>query len=106
VDGKGAQLVDLIGGCNVFELLDAGKVVGAFAARCDAYTDGRVLTVTAAGGLPGYDLTAVIDAWMTLQASGPAAARRLECITRRPGLIKKLKAAGYHEAGVVLAKDL
>lgn len=105
VYGTGGQLIDLIAGCALFEVLDGERVVGAFAARRDGFTDGAVLSVTAAGGLPGYDLTAAMDAWMTEQA-GPAQARRLQCITRRPGLIKKLKASGYHVAGVVLAKDL
>lgn len=106
VTGPGGALADMIGGCAVFEVLDGSKVIGAFAARADDYSDGRVLTVTAAGGLPGYDITAAIDAWMTLQATGPAGARRLECITRRPGLIKKLQAAGYHVAGYLMAKDV
>ena len=105
VYGTGGQLIDLIAGCLLFELKnEAGEVVGAFAARCDTYSDGRVMTVTAAGGLPGYDLTAAIDAWMR-EAARDAKARRLQCITRRRGLIKKLKATGYHVAGVILAKD-
>jgi hypothetical protein len=106
VYGTGGRLIDLIAGCLLFELVDGERVVGAFAARCESYSDGRVLTVTAAGGLPGYDLTAAIDDWMTSQARGEAQARRVQCVTRRRGLIKTLKARGYHEAGVILAKDL
>lgn len=104
VYGPSGQLADMLTGCTVFEIVDGARVVGAFAARADRYSDGTVLTVNAAGGLPGYDLTAAMDAWMTLQGAGKA--RRLQCVTQRPGLIKKLKAAGYYVAGTVMAKDL
>ncbi|MDN3921509.1 hypothetical protein [Roseateles violae] len=103
---QGGQLVDLVGGCCLFELWDADRLVGAFAARRDSYSDGAVITVTAAGGLPGYDLTSVIDAWAQLQAVGPGGARALTCTTRRPGLVKKLKRAGYQVAGYVMRKEV
>lgn len=104
--GTGGQVDDLVRGCLVFELLDGDCVVGAFAVQAADYSDGRVLTVTAAGGLPGFDLVGAMDAWMTLQAAGPAGARALTCTTRRPGLVRKLQKAGYHVAGYVLRKDV
>lgn len=105
--GAGAgQVEDMTRGCVLFELVDGGQVVGAFAARSDDYSDGRQLSVTCAGGLPGYDLVGVMDAWMTLQAVGPAGARVLTCTTRRPGLVKRLKRAGYSVAGYVMKKEV
>lgn len=104
--GTGGQVEDMTRGCLVFDLVDGARLVGAFAARCDDYSDGRTLTVTAAGGLPGYDLVGAMDAWMTLQATGPAGARALTCTTRRPGLVRKLQRAGYSIAGYVLRKEV
>lgn len=104
--GAGGQLSDMLGGCAVFEVMNAGNVVGAFAVRADDYSDGRTLTVTAAGGLPGFDLASAIDAWLSLQAVGPAKAHRLTCTTRRPGLVRKLTRAGYQVTGYVLSKEV
>lgn len=104
--GNHGQLADMIGGCAVFELMDGAEVVGAFAAQVHQYSDGRQITVTAAGGLPGYDLVGVMDAWLTLQAAGPVGATALTCTTRRKGLIKRLQRAGYQVAGYVLRKEV
>lgn len=104
--GDTGTLADMIGGCTVFELVDVDKVVGAFAAQIHNYSDGRQISVTAAGGLPGYDLVGAMDAWATLQASGPIGAKALTCTTRRKGLIKRLQRAGYQVAGYVMRKDV
>jgi len=104
--GDGGQLSDLIGGCTVFELVDGDQVVGAFAAQIHSYSDGRQISVTAAGGLPGYDLVGAMDAWVCMQAAGPIGARYLTCTTRRRGLIKRLQRAGYTVAGYVMRKEV
>ena len=98
--------MDMVRGCCVFELWDGARLVGAFAAYRQQYSDGAQFVVTAAGGLPGYDLVGVMDAWLQMQAAGPDGARSLTCTTKRPGLIRRLKRAGYHVAGYVMRKEV
>lgn len=104
--GQGGELADLVRGCCIFEMWDGERLAGAFAAHMDSFSDGRQINVTAAGGLPGYDLVGAIDAWLTLQAAGPGGARALTCTTRRPGLVRRLKRAGYSVAGYVMRKEV
>lgn len=104
--GTGGSVQDMVRGCCVFELWDGERLAGAFAAYRQEFSDGAQLVVTAAGGLPGYDLVGAIDAWLQLQAAGPAGARVLTCTTRRPGLIRRLKRAGYSVAGYVMRKEV
>jgi hypothetical protein len=104
--GEGGQLADLVRGCCIFEMWHGARLVGAFTAHLDSYSDGRQINVTAAGGVPGYDLVGAIDAWLSLQAAGPGGARALTCTTRRPGLVRRLKRAGYTVAGYVMRKEV
>lgn len=103
--GPSASLDDMVRGCKLFELRDGARLVGAFAARASFYSDGPQLCVTAAGGLPGYDLTDAMHAWAIDQAAQHGFIS-LTCTTVRAGLVRKLRRAGYQVAGYVMRKDL
>lgn len=103
VGGPGA-LHELVDGCAVFGLFADGRMVGAFAVEVLDAAAGRVMHVTAAGGLPGYDHTAAIDEWLDREARGHVQARSVRAVTRRPGLVKRLGARGWRVAGYVMER--
>lgn len=103
----GCAVQDLTHGCAVFDLIDAsGAAVGAFAARIDAFSDGKTITVTAAGAQGDSGATEAMTEWLEAQARGPIGARRLTCTTQRRGLVRKLQAQGFRVAGYVMTKDI
>lgn len=108
----GVSLDDMTAGADLFKLTAAGRIVGAFATQVHETWDGRVLFVTAAGGLPGHDLTAAMDAWLEAQARGHVAARELRAVTQRRGMVRRLMRAGWRIAeqddggAVVMTKDV
>lgn len=89
----GAGLGEMVGGCAVFELLDAGQVVGAFAAELLDDVGGKTINITAAGGKPGHDICGALSAWADVQARSLGAVN-VTCETKRRGLVRRLAAAG------------
>lgn len=106
VSGQGSAQ-DLAQGAAVFELLDPeGVRVGAFAVRVDTYSDGRLVTVTAAGGKGDNGATEAMAAWVEDQARYHIKARAVTCTTQRRGLVRRLQGLGYRVAGYVMQKDI
>ena len=103
--GGPCDVRDLIGGCRLFKVSDGAETVGAFVARLDRYSDGATLTVTAAGARPGADMVPALVAWADHEARKNGV-NSLQCITRRPGLVRKLCRAGYEIVGHVLERKL
>lgn len=103
--GGVATVAEMAGGQAVFEVHQAGQLVGAFTLGVQDCADGRLVRCGAAGGLPGYDLLPVMD------QAGQAEARRvgaaaLVCETSRPGMVRRLERRGWRVAGFILRKDL
>lgn len=105
VHGGAPNLADLAANEAVFELVEAGQVVGAFTLGVHEYSDGRVMRCGAAGGRPGHDLVGAMVGF----AEGEArriGARTMVCETRRRGLVRRLQRAGFKVAGFILTKAL
>lgn len=93
-------------GAEVYALDDQdGRTVGAFAMVQTSTQAGDFIDVAAAGGLPGHDLAGDMDAFTTSQARQRGAVG-VRCITRRRGLVERLKREGWTVAGYVLKKDI
>ena len=103
----GSDLAALTDGCATFAMhAPDGRIVGAFALQCLTDDRGTVIHVTAAGGLPGFDLAGDMAAFCEDEARGHVKARAVRCVTRRPGLVKRLKKAGYRVAGYLMEKEI
>lgn len=101
-----ASVDELIGDAAVFEMRDAGRLVGAFALEVQEGGAGRQLHVLAAGGEPGHDLTgAMVDA-VAREAREHVGAGAIGCTTKRRGLVKRLQAEGFEVAGFILRKKV
>lgn len=107
VDAITGSVAAMVEGCALFEVIDAtGQAVGAFALRVDDYPDGRALTVTAAAATTASGATETMAAWCEAQARDHIRANVLTCTTARPGLVRRLKRAGFSVAGYVLKKEI
>lgn len=104
VDGM-ASLAEL-GDAAVFEILDDGARVGAFALEVVTFGDGHRVRVLAAGGLPGYDLVGTMLQAVEREARERIGAVSMSCDTRRRGLVKRLLAEGFTRDGFNLRKAL
>lgn len=100
-----ASVADLARGCALFDVLQAGAVVGSFAARVDEYSTGREITVTAAAATGGEGVTEALSAWCEQEARERIGARVVTCQTSRRGLVRRLQRAGYRVA-YVLSKEI
>lgn len=101
-----ASVDELIGSAAVFEMREAGRLVGAFALEVNETAGGRQLRVLAAGGEPGHDLTgAMVDA-VTREAREHVGAHCIGCETKRRGLVKRLQAEGFEVVGFILRKKV
>ncbi|SAK68259.1 hypothetical protein AWB76_04077 [Caballeronia temeraria] len=88
--------------CRVFA---SGVPVAFFALRIEQKGTRREAEVTIAHGRAAFDLTAEILP-MIERAAADLGAHGLTVVTRRGGLVKKLKSAGYGTAAVRLRKEL
>lgn len=103
----GGSVADLVKGCALFDVIDEGRAVAAFAVRVDAFESGREVSVTAAGGEASSDgATEAIAEWCESQARDRIGARVLTCQTRRRGLVRRLERQGYRITGYVLTKEI
>lgn len=102
--GKGT--FEGLGDAAIFEMRDGARLVGAFALEVNSYADGHHVRVLAAGGEPGFDLTAAMVHAVEREARERIGAQSIGCETRRPGLVKKLQAQGFHVSGFILRKVL
>lgn len=103
----GMSAADMAMGSANFGIVDAAGVeVGAYALRVVENSAGATAWVIgAAGSLPGVDLTRAILPAIESHA-GARGCDALAITTKRPGLVRKLKAAGYEVASVNLRKIL
>lgn len=91
--------------CGVVES-DTGDLIAAYAVRVNRQAGGPVAWVTAAGGaLQGADLIAGILPAVEQQAR-EAGCVQIAIETRRPGLVRKMKRAGFKACSVVMRKGL
>lgn len=89
-------------GCQFWQVLKGGEVVGAFSTRL---TPSTLWVVQAGGHLGGISLADSIMPWVEREAK---AAGRLSVAfaTRRRGLIKKLGRRGFVQSAVIVRKVL
>lgn len=103
----GAQsLAELCRRGIAFEVTAGGRRVGAYTLEMADHDAARVAWImAAAGGMPGIDgvasLLPVIEAQAVLLG-----ATQLGVVTRRAGLVKKLRRHGFAVTGVMLRKEL
>lgn len=89
-------------GAALFAVESSGRMVGAFVLRLDQTAQGAEGVIVAAGGnLPGFDFTADLLPHVEDLFSGVVAIR---IHTARPGMARKLAAAGYLPREVVFSK--
>lgn len=101
-----ATVQDICRHSQVFKVQDNGQTVAAYAVEPYEFDRGVCLFVTAgAGMLDGVDLTLTMQRVIEAQAQ-QVGAQQVGLMTRRPALIKKLKAQGYRVAGVKLVKKI
>lgn len=100
----GGSVEDYTRGAAVFELVDDGRRVGAFALEVHQHSEGRCVRVLAAGGEPGFDHTGAMVEFVERQAREHIGATSIGCETRRRGLVKRLQAEGFEVAGFILRK--
>ncbi len=101
-----ASLADLRGqvdaGAALFAVREGARLVGAFVLRVDQTAQGSEGVIVAAGGnLPGFDFTVDLLPHVEALFSGVVAIR---IHTARPGMARKLAAAGYMPREMVFAK--
>lgn len=104
--GGTASLDEMCQGGQAFMLKSAGVPVLAYVLAMRDHAAARVCWVQAAAGkMQGVDLTEQALPVIEAQARGQGAGQ-VAITTRRPGLVKKLKARGYRVTGVTLRKTL
>jgi len=95
---------DELTGASLFDVQVAGVTVLRYALRTIQREKGaETFIVAAAGGMPGVDMTATITPFIETQCAN---VDRLTINTRRPGLVKKLKAQGWSLDSYVMRKKL
>lgn len=106
VEGEIRDMSEL-GQVVVFEMLDAGRRVGAFALEVVTDDEGRHhLNVLAAGGVPGYDLTGDMVRAVEREARERVRAASIGCHTKRRGLVRRLVAEGFTVNGTEVRKAM
>lgn len=84
----GATVADMIDGCALLDVVEAGRVVGAVAVRIE----GECATITAAAS---HGIAAYVELHMIEQLLAARGVRRVGVFTRRAGLVRRLMAQGY-----------
>lgn len=98
------SLSEVLAGAEITEVLEGDQVVLRYALRAVARANGsEVFVVAAAGSVPGVDLTQGFLPVIEAQAKGADA---LTIHTRRPGMVEKLKRAGWHCDGYIMRKKM
>lgn len=101
-----ASLDEVCAGGRVFEGLHDGRTALVFVLAMRDHAAARVCWVQAAAGhAPGVDLTGAAMPMIEQHARSQGAGQ-VAVTTRRPGLVRKLKAAGYRVTGVTLRKAI
>lgn len=101
-----ATVQDLCRNAQAMRVEYEGQTVGAYAVEPVEFDRGVMLWIVAAGAnVDGVDMTETLTKVIETQAR-KIGASRVGLITKRPGLIKKLKAMGYTVNGVSLGKKL
>ena len=101
-----ATVQDICRNSQVFKAVSDGQTVAAYAVEPYEFDRGVCLFVTAgAGALDGVDLSLTMCKVVEAQAQ-QVGAKQIGLMTRRPALIKKLKAQGWQVAGVKLVKKI
>ena len=102
-----ASVQDICRNSQAFKVQDAsGSTVAAYALEPYQHDRGTMLFVTAgAGAMPGIDLSLTMCNTVETQAR-VIGAKAVGLMTRRNGLIEKLKAQGWTVAGVKLVKKI
>lgn len=98
------QLQDVVAGCQVIDVLQAGEHVGSVSIEVQTTSVARLARITGAAAYKGHALTRA--ALLELEQLARPAADYLEFQTRRGGLVRLAKRAGYTVAGVTLRKHL
>lgn len=92
------------GAAVLYRVMQGGRMGAVFVLRVDHDADGSEgVIVAAAGGVRGVDLTAAVLPHIERMFIG---CRAVRIHTARPGLARKLAAAGYRPAEIVLTKGL
>jgi hypothetical protein len=95
--------VDCLHNAQFFRVFDDGEPVAFYVLRARQGRAGIDAEITLAHGRAGFDLVGEVLPLIERQCAG-CHAMRVE--TRRAGLMKKLKRAGYRQASVILTKEL
>lgn len=103
VHDSGCTVGELAAGQAVFEVIDAGRQVGALAIAVHDVSAGRVIRCGAAGGEPGHDLAGTMARFLDHEARR-IGARSITFETRRRGLVRRLAREGFSVSGFVLSK--
>lgn len=103
--GGAATVAEMAGGQAVFEVLDDGRRVAAFALGVHDYADGRVIRCGAAGAEPGHQVLPAIVAFAESEARR-LGARAMLCETRRRGLVRQLQRQGFAVSGFILRREV
>lgn len=104
-EGGTATVPEMAAGQVVFEVREAGQVVGAFSLGVQDCADGRLMRCGAAGGRPGHELLPVMVETAEREARRVGAGA-IVCETRRRGLVRQLERRGFRVAGFILRKDM
>lgn len=106
VDGETAGDVrKRLAGAAVFDLVQDGRAVGAFALKVEEGSRRR-LRCLAAGAEPGHDVLASIVAFAEREARERIGAQALQCETRRKGMVRELQRRGFRVSGYILTKEV
>jgi len=93
------------GSGELFAVLAAGQMVGAYVLRVDRMENGKEGVIVAAGGrLPGYRLLRSI--LPVIEANQMHGCNTIRIHTARPGIAREMRRAGYVVREIVLAKGL
>lgn len=98
---------ELLDSAQCFEVIDeTGRRVAGYALQLVEHDLGREAVVVAAvGGAPGVCLVSSVMPGIEIQARN-AGCRQVSMVTRRRGLVAKLKAQGFEFGGFVMRKKL
>ena len=102
-----ASVQDICRHSQIFKVTDeAGNTVAAYAVEPYEHDRGTMLFVTAgAGAMPGIDLSLTMCKVVEAQAID-VGAKAIGLMTKRGGMIRKLKAQGWTVAGLKMVKKL
>lgn len=101
--GGRVDAVECLAGAVLYRVLADGEPVAFFVVRIDEGNGRKEARITLAHGRAGFDLVAVV---LPIIEAMFSACDSISLQTRRAGLVKKLRTAGYATAAVTLRKEL